>query len=285
MKAVISNRIYLTYEEELLEKLKSNLTYSFQPSNPEAMPEVICNATTIGKRIITIPSGRIDLIPKGWEIINKRVSPKFKFPPIAANIKLRPDQQAIYDEVGGDCIINAQPGWGKTFTGLAIASKFGLKTLIVTQNVALRQQWEDEYTKMFGLKAGVIGSGIKEINKPVVIANVQTLNKLAQEVAGNFGLIIMDEVHMSGDFTDKKLANKSNRLSNLHKVYWRDAIWVGFSATPMTEKWTKLGGWSSMLYMYQTKQLIEEGFLCNYIYKGTNTQLLKEKDKVKTYSY
>ena len=220
MKAAISNRIYLNYDEELLDRLKSELTYSFQPSNPEAQPEVICNATVIGKRAITIPSGRVDLIPKGWEIINKRVAPAFKFPPIAESITLRPDQQEILDEIEGDCIINAQPGWGKTFTGLAIAAKFNLKTLIVTHNVAMRQQWEDEYFKMFGLHAGVIGSGKKEVNEPVVIANVQTLSKLAQDVAGSFGMLIMDEVHHCPASTFKNIIDKS-----------KASIKIGLSAT------------------------------------------------------
>jgi len=220
MKAVISNRIYLNYSEELLEKLKSELTYSFQPSNPEALPEVICNATTIGKRAITIPSGRTDLIPKGWEVINKRLAPTYQFPTMNENITLRADQQEIYDQIEGDCIINAQPGWGKTFTGLAIASKFGLRTLIVTHNVALRQQWEDEYFKMFGEKAGIIGSGKKELDKPVVIANVQTLSKVAQDVAGNFGMIIMDEVHHCPASTFKNIIDKS-----------KAAVKIGLSAT------------------------------------------------------
>lgn len=220
MKAVISNRIYLNYDEGLLDKLKSELTYSFQPSNPEALPEVICNATTIGKRAITIPSGRVDLIPEGWEIENKRVEPKYKFPNMDSSIVLREDQQEIYDNISGDCIINAQPGWGKTFTGLAIAAKFGLKTLIVVHNVALRQQWEDEYFKMFGERAGVIGSGKKEIDKPVVIANVQTLSKIAQSVASNFGLLIMDEVHHCPATTFKNIIDKS-----------RASIKLGLSAT------------------------------------------------------
>jgi superfamily II DNA or RNA helicase len=220
MKAVISNRIYLNYDADLLEKLKGVLTYSFQPSNPEAMPEIVCNATSIGKRAITIPSGRVDLIPKGWEIVDKRVYPKYKFPEMAASIKLRPDQQEIYDNIEGDCIINAQPGWGKTFTGLAIAAKFGLKTLIVVHNVALRQQWEDEYFKMFGERAGVIGSGRKDINSPVVIANVQTLSKIAGDVADKFGLIIMDEVHHCPASTFKNIIDKS-----------KASIKVGLSAT------------------------------------------------------
>ena len=220
MKAVISNRIYLTYSDELLESLKGKLTYSFQPSNPEALPEVVCNVTCIGERAITIPSGRTDLIPKGWSVENKRVAPTFKFPSMANNIVLREDQQEIYDLVTGDCIINASPGYGKTFTALAIAAKLGLKTLIVVHNVPLRQQWEDEYFKMFGVKAGVIGSGLKEIDKPVVIANVQTLTKIANDVSGLFGLLIMDETHHCPATTFKNIIDKS-----------KASIKIGLSAT------------------------------------------------------
>lgn len=220
MKASISNRIYLSYSTELLDKLKPELTYHLPPPQPEAQPEVVCNVSCVGKRAITIPSGRTDLIPKNYEIIDKRVKKPYKFPDFVNGIELREDQKEIYDQVDSSCIINAKPGWGKTFTSLAIAAKLGMKTLIVVHNVALREQWEDQYRRMFGSSPGIIGSGTLNFDAPVVIANIQTLRKYGEKVAGMFGTVIIDEVHHCPASSFKNFIDKS-------KAYYK----IGLSAT------------------------------------------------------
>jgi superfamily II DNA or RNA helicase len=143
--------------------------------------------------VVSIPVGRIDLIPEDYEIIDKRVTaptvfPEFKF-------KLRASQQRVYDAVEDNAIINAWVSWGKTFTGLSIAAKLGQKTLVVTHTTNLRNQWEKEVQKCFGIKAGRIGSGEFNTSSPIVVGNIQSLYRRIDEIKHLFGTVILDEMH------------------------------------------------------------------------------------------
>ena len=84
---------------------------------------------------------------------------------------------------------------GKDFTGLAIAAKLGQKTLVVTHTTNLRNQWEKEVKKCFGYTAGRIGSGMFNIDAPIVCGNIQTLYRRMDDIKKEFGTIILDEMH------------------------------------------------------------------------------------------
>lgn len=211
MKAVISNRIYLNYDHDLLMELAKHLTYKLPPTKPGGKPEIIRTFTRINDNVIAIPVGRTDLIPDNYKIIDKRVDKKIQFPKIKDHIELRESQQAIYDQITGNWIVNAKPGWGKTFTALAIASKFQYKTLVVTHTVRLRKQWTEETKEMFHLRVpGLIGSGKCNINSPIVISNIQTLVKHIDKLKNEFGLVIVDECHHIPATTFKKVLDKLN---------------------------------------------------------------------------
>jgi len=142
---------------------------------------------------ISIPVGREDLIPAGYEIIDKRIQHELPFPkPL---LPLREGQQLVYDDVTGSCFINALVGWGKTFTALHIASKLGQKTLIVCHNTMLRDQWIKDVETLFNMPVGVIGSGVFDIDHSIVVGNIQTLTKLVPKIAKEFGTVIVDEAH------------------------------------------------------------------------------------------
>ena len=203
MKAVISNRIYLECTKEYREVLSKELTYTIPAQNPNDPPQVIKNLQRVRENLVTIPIGRMDLIPDGYEIVDKRIEkpvdfPEFKFP-------LRDSQQAVYDELDDNCIINAWVSWGKTFTGLAIAGKLGQKTLVITHTVSLRNQWAKEVEKVYGIKPGIIGSGKFEIDAPIVIGNTQTLYRNIPKIKKEFGTIILDEMHHVSSPTFSKL--------------------------------------------------------------------------------
>ena len=107
--------------------------------------------------LVTLPIGRIDLIPPDYEIVDKRNNTPIE--PLDFKFTLRESQQSVYDEVNDSCIINAWVSWGKTFTGLAIAKKLGQKTLVVTHTIPIRSTWVKEHKKAFGFNPGIIGSG------------------------------------------------------------------------------------------------------------------------------
>ena len=207
MKAVVSNRIYMDIDPQAFNALDKALTYKIDSYRSDVAPTMIKNVRKIRNGLVSIPVGRFDLIPEGYEIKDKRVLlpvdfPKFKF-------DLRQSQQDVYDTIEDNAIINAFVSWGKTFTALAIAAKLGQKTLVVTHTVSLRTQWEKEIKKVFGMEPGIIGSGKYDISPPIVVGNIQTLYKLRGKIEKEFGTLIIDECHHIPANTFSKLVDAS----------------------------------------------------------------------------
>jgi superfamily II DNA or RNA helicase len=180
MKAVLSNRIYLEVNKETHNSIEKELTYTIPARMPQDPPIVFKTIRYIKDGLISIPIGRVDLIPHDYEIIDKRVTSPIEH----ADFKfdLRPSQKAVHDEIDDNAIVNAWVSWGKTFTGLAIAAKLGQKTLVVTHTTNLRNQWEKEVEKCFGIKPGRIGSGDFKTNAPIVIGNIQSLYRKMTDI-------------------------------------------------------------------------------------------------------
>jgi superfamily II DNA or RNA helicase len=193
MKAVISNRIYLEVDPETKDKISKELTYTIPAFGPNDPPVVIKNMVRVRSNLVSIPVGRTDLIPEGYEVVDKRLNVPVDFPEF--KFDLRESQQVVYDEIDGNAIINAWVSWGKTFTGLAIAGKLGQKTLVVTHTVPLRNQWAKEVEKVYGIKPGIIGSGQFDLDSCIVVGNTQTLYRNLDKIKKEFGTIILDEMH------------------------------------------------------------------------------------------
>jgi len=191
--AILSNRIYLKYSKELKEALAIELTYKIPNPRPGGKPITLRDYNVINDKLITIPIGRIDLIPKNYTIVDKRVTNNITLPNF--NFKLRESQEEIYNIVESNYIINAKPGWGKTVTALAIIKKLENKALIVTHTTKLRDQWAEEIKAGFNFNPGIVGSGKFNISTPIVVSNIQTLVKYVKELKDVFGTVIIDECH------------------------------------------------------------------------------------------
>lgn len=203
MKAVISNRIYLEVTPEYKDFLSKELTYTIPSYNPKDPPTVIKNMARIRSNLVSIPIGRIDLIPDNYEIVDKRIEKPIVFPEF--KFDLRPSQKQVHDDISDNAIINAWVSWGKTFTGLAIAGKLGQKTLVIVHTVPLRNQWAKEVEKVYGIKPGIIGSGRVELDSPIVIGNTQSLYRNIDKIRKEFGTIILDEMHHVSSPTFSKI--------------------------------------------------------------------------------
>lgn len=207
MKAVLSNRIYLSCDDELFKHLDKELTYKVPAADPRDPPIVIKNMGIIRKGLVSIPIGRTDLIPTDFEIVEKRLKVPAKFPEF--KFDLRESQNAVYNDIKDNAIINAWVSWGKTFTALAIAGKLGQKTLVVTHTVPLRNQWAKEVEKVYGIKPGIIGSGKFDTDSPIVIGNTQTLYRNITKISKLFGTIILDEMHHVSSPTFSRIIDSS----------------------------------------------------------------------------
>lgn len=199
-KAVITNRIYLDSNPTLNREIASHLTYKIKKNIPGVANflnfDIVRTFKQVSSKVISVPVGRMDMIPEGYEIIDKRIFHDAPFPP--TNFPLRNSQIDVFHKVDDNCFINAMVGYGKTFTALHIAKKLGQKTLVVTHNTMLRDQWAEEVEKLFGMKVGIIGSGqMRYEDYPITVGNIQTLSKkdTLLKVQKEFGTVIMDEAH------------------------------------------------------------------------------------------
>ena len=95
MKAVLSNRIYMEVTPEYEDFLKKELTYEIENYSNPTQPFIIRNYSVIRRGLITIPVGRIDLIPPDYEIKDKRIVVPAEFPQF--RFELRESQQNVYD--------------------------------------------------------------------------------------------------------------------------------------------------------------------------------------------
>ena len=193
MKAVLLNRIYMSVNKDLHNSIEKELTYTIAPRIPSDPPIVFKTIRFIRDGLISIPMGRVDLIPDDYEIIDKRVTSPVELPNFAYT--LRPSQQRVHDEVDDNSIINAWVSWGKTITALAIAKKLGQKTLVVTHTTNLRNQWEKDVQNCFGIQAGRIGSGSFDTSSPIVGGKIQRLYRKMDDIKQVFGTVILDEMH------------------------------------------------------------------------------------------
>lgn len=197
-KAIISNRIYMDDPgKDHTKHIMRTLTYKIHKdtgSKKFVSVETIRNYKTLINGIISVPQGRLDLIPKDYELVDKRVLNPVPFP--TPKFELREDQQVIYDQITDTCFINALVGWGKTFTALHTARKLGQKTLVITHTTALRDQWVEEVETLFGISPGIIGSGKFDIeDHAIVVGNIQTIVKNLDSLCKEFGTLILDEAH------------------------------------------------------------------------------------------
>jgi superfamily II DNA or RNA helicase len=193
MKAVYANRIQIEGNASLLEAMEKELTYTLPPRMPQDPPMVLKTIRPLREGLVSIPMGRTDLVPADYDIIDKRVKVPASFPEF--RFTLRASQKMTVDEVDDSAIINAWVSWGKTVAALAIAAKLGQKTLIVTHTTNLRNQWEKEVQKAFGIQAGRIGSGVMDTSSPIVVGNIQSLYRRVEDIKHLFGTVILDEMH------------------------------------------------------------------------------------------
>lgn len=226
-KAVLSNRIYLNCDRgsELDTALSEELTYSISQEPISEFPLIIKNIMRISDSVVSIPAGRSDLIPDGYEIKDKRIvvdaeipEPKFQLRPAQVEISEGVINSIMAGGVGG--LVNAPPGFGKSITALDIAYTLQMKTLIVTTTTTIRDMWVGEIEKWFGFKPGIIGGGKYEVNTPIVVGNIQTVRNRSSDLADKFGCLIVDECHHCSAKTFTEVLNES-----------RASVKIGLSGT------------------------------------------------------
>lgn len=106
----------MTVDRRQRQHIQHQLTYRVPNSHNPTNPIIIKNCRTIkddikGLALISIPIGRADLIPAGFQIVDKRFQRQQVFPQFKGT--LRQSQQEIADSIYDNAIVGAKPGWGK----------------------------------------------------------------------------------------------------------------------------------------------------------------------------
>lgn len=115
--------------------------------------------------------------------------------------KLRDYQEEALAKYPGYGVLSLDTGFGKTTCGLAIASRLGVRTMIVVHKEFLANQWSERIAQYCpGATVGRVQQDRCELEHPFVIAMIQTLC-MRSYPTGTFdsiGLIIVDEAHHVG---------------------------------------------------------------------------------------
>lgn len=160
MKVVISNKAYCKPTPELWDYIQKHTSYHIETPGSK-YPKMFKNNGNVSDEVKWFPTSRLDLLEAmnvKVELVDKRVLVPVELP--EPKFTLRPeDQQPIFDECNDTCLINGKPGFGKTILALALAKKFGQKTLVICTNTTIREMWMQEVRKWFGFEPGIIGSG------------------------------------------------------------------------------------------------------------------------------
>lgn len=154
---------------------------------------------------------------------------KENWEPLIAGVQPREEQGPALDVIqreftengktGG--MLNAVPGWGKTYFGCLLAQRLQLPTLVMVHKEFLRDQWMESMLGTPHLQPGqpgyriasvpnakvgfVQGSQLDYQGKHFVVAMMQTLasraDTLPLDFYNHFGLVIVDECHRIGAAT------------------------------------------------------------------------------------
>ncbi len=144
-------------------------------------------------------------------------------------------------------IVAARVGFGKTFVAIKAITRMKRKTLIVVHKKSLMNQWKEkivEYTNLTEDDIGIIQGDNFEVDKPIVIAMIQTLlSKLKNPNYSdlfkamrdaNFGITFFDECHITVG---------PGAFLNVTKLIYSYRIY-GLSATP-----TRIDGFAKIIFL------------------------------------
>ena len=94
-RAIITNRIFLEVTPQLERHILKELTHRIPAYRDDLPPRILTNARIVKPGLMSIPSGRMDLIPDDYDIINRRVFEFEEFPEFQGT--LRVNQAAVHD--------------------------------------------------------------------------------------------------------------------------------------------------------------------------------------------
>lgn len=135
-----------------------------------------------------------------WNSIDDRRNFKTLDYTIAFRGKLRPEQQEVVDAFfkrgrARSGLIQARPGFGKTFTAANIIAANSTRTLVLVHTKLLFRQWIKELeSQLPDITIGKVGDGLFDL-QDVTVAIYKTAYNKIDRLKDEFSLLITDEAH------------------------------------------------------------------------------------------
>ena len=125
-KVILSNKLYLKPDEQLLKYLERHLTFKLPQTAPGAPPKYVTQIVPVAKDTYAIARGAqylLDSYGLQYELIDKRADIPADIPDLV--LPMRPDQEKVLSRTEGytDFIVGASVGFGKTATAIAIIAR------------------------------------------------------------------------------------------------------------------------------------------------------------------
>lgn len=190
-KIVITDKIYINKEDiDDLGHLESLFIYH--------NGDEILSTIDVYEDYITVPSNSYYKLE--WE----ELEDKRNFSKLDYNLefsgKLRPEQQEAVDKFfikdrARSGLLQAKPGWGKTFASCNLIARNNSKTLILVHTKLLYNQWLKEIEAQIpNVNVGRIGDGSFTIGD-VTVAIYKTAYNNLDRLRDTFSTLIVDEAH------------------------------------------------------------------------------------------
>ncbi|WP_247008114.1 DEAD/DEAH box helicase family protein [Halorientalis litorea] len=94
-------------------------------------------------------------------------------------------------------VLELPTGSGKTVIGIAAVAALGLPTLVVVPTIDLLEQWRRELETEFDVPVGQFGGG-EQRREAITVSTYDSAYLKADDVGGEFGFVVFDEVHHLG---------------------------------------------------------------------------------------
>jgi superfamily II DNA or RNA helicase len=119
---------------------------------------------------------------------------------LSTQYQLREYQQDAVDAWrGADSrgVIQLPTGAGKTVVAIAAMAALGVPTLVVVPTIDLLNQWRRELEAEFDVPIGQFGGG-EQRQERITVSTYDSAYLKADDIGGQFGLVVFDEVHHLG---------------------------------------------------------------------------------------
>ncbi|WP_049981687.1 DEAD/DEAH box helicase family protein [Halolamina rubra] len=119
---------------------------------------------------------------------------------LSTRYQLREYQQEALDAwhaAGDRGVVELPTGAGKTVLAIAAMAELGVPTLVVVPTVDLLDQWRRELEAEFDRPIGQFGGG-EQRREAITVSTYDSAYLKADDVGGEFGFVVFDEVHHLG---------------------------------------------------------------------------------------